>query len=88
MCCQGSSSSCPGLAITDAPLTATAMNSAPAQHSGIAAGFRTAVLTAGAVCAAGGLLAALTITDPRGYPAQLVHPARRMPPLRPSRHRH
>ncbi len=97
-----------GLAITDAPLTATAMNSAPVQHSGIAsavnndaarfggllavavlpplagitgadylhpgalaAGFRTAVLTAGAVCAAGGLLAALTITNP-GKPTTIV----------------
>ena len=90
-----------GLAIMDAPLTATAMNSEPVRHSGIAsavnndaarvggllaiavlpplagitgagylhpatlaAGFRTAMLTAGAVCAAGGLLAALTITNP------------------------
>jgi EmrB/QacA subfamily drug resistance transporter len=94
-----------GLAITDAPLTATAMNSAPARHSGIAsavnndaarfggllavavlpplagitgsdylhpgalaAGFRTAVLAAGAVCAAGGLLAALTIANPARAP--------------------
>jgi EmrB/QacA subfamily drug resistance transporter len=91
-----------GLAITDAPLTATAMNAVPERHSGIAsavnndaarlggllavavlpplvgltgldylhpgalaAGFRTAVLTAGAVCAVGGLLAAFTITNPR-----------------------
>jgi hypothetical protein len=35
-------------------------------HPGaLAAGFRTAVLTAVAICAAGGLLAALTITNPR-----------------------
>src|SRR5580693_1658706 len=90
-----------GLAITVAPLTSTAMNSAPAEHSGIAsavnndvarfggllavavlpalagitgavylhpnalaAGFRTAVLISGALCAAGGLLAAVTITNP------------------------
>jgi EmrB/QacA subfamily drug resistance transporter len=90
-----------GLAITDAPLSATAMNSVPARHSGVAsavnndmarfggllavaalpplagitgtvylhadafaAGFRTVVLIAGAACAAGGLLAALTITNP------------------------
>jgi MFS family permease len=90
-----------GLAITVAPLTATAMSAAPAQHSGIAsavnndvarfggllavavlpalagitgtsylhphalaAGFRTAVLISGATCAAGGVLAAFTITNP------------------------
>jgi MFS family permease len=90
-----------GLAIITAPLTATAMNSAPAEHSGIAsainndmsrfggllavavlpalagitgsaylhpaalaAGFRTAVLISAATCAAGGLLAAATITNP------------------------
>jgi EmrB/QacA subfamily drug resistance transporter len=90
-----------GLAITVAPLTATAMSSAPADHAGIAsavnndvarfggllavallpalagitgtaylhpdalaAGFRTAVLISGALCAAGGLLAAATITNP------------------------
>jgi MFS family permease len=34
----------------------------------LAAGFRTAVLISGALCAAGGLLAAVTITNPaRGY---------------------
>jgi len=90
-----------GIAITVAPLTATAMSSAPADHAGIApavnndvarfggllavailpalagitgsayldpdalaAGFRTAVLISGALCAAGGLLAAVTITNP------------------------
>jgi hypothetical protein len=90
-----------GLAITVAPLTATAMPSAPAEHSGIAsavnndvarfgglpavaalpalagitgavylhpnalaAGFRTSVLISGALCAAGALLAAVTITNP------------------------
>ena len=116
-----------GLAITDAPLTATAMDSAPAQHSGIAsavnndaarfggllalaalpplagitgadythpdalaAGFRTAVLIAGAVCAAGGLLAALTITNPprvprpagAPLPAACLHCGLEAPPLR------
>ena len=78
-----------GLAITDAPLTATAMNSAPARHSGIAAGLGTAVLAAGAVCAAGGLLAALTITNPprvprpAGVPApeQCLHCGLDAPPL-------
>jgi EmrB/QacA subfamily drug resistance transporter len=101
-----------GLAITVAPLTATAMNSAPAEQSGIssavnndvarfggllavavlpalagitgtvylhpgalAAGFRTAVLIAGALCAAGGLLAAFTITNPRRVPGPAGAPA-------------
>jgi EmrB/QacA subfamily drug resistance transporter len=94
-----------GLAITVAPLTATAMSSAPAKLSGIAsavnndvarfggllavavlpalagitgtaylhpaalaAGFRTAALISGAMCAAGGLLAAVTITNPPRVP--------------------
>jgi MFS family permease len=91
-----------GLAITVAPLTATAMSSVPAELSGIAsavnndvarfgsllavavlpalagitgtaylhpdalaAGFRTAALISGAACAAGGVLAAFTITNPK-----------------------
>jgi len=95
-----------GLAATVAPLTATAMGAAPAEHSGIAsavnnvvaraagllavavlpllagltgaaalgatelaAGFRTAMLISGVVCAAGGLLAALTIRNPSRAPA-------------------
>src|SRR5262252_1003105 len=94
-----------GLAITVAPLTATAMNSAPAEHSGIAsavnndvarfggllavavlpalagitgtvylhpdalaAGFRTAALISGVTCAAGGVLAAFSITNPKRAP--------------------
>ena len=101
-----------GLAITVAPLTATAMSSAPAAHSGIAsavnndvarfggllavavlpalagitgtaylhpdalaAGFRTAVLISGAMCAAGGLLAAVTITNPPRVPRPAGAPA-------------
>src|SRR5215470_1922877 len=102
-----------GLAITVAPLTATAMNSAPPEHSGIAsavnndvarfggliavavlpalagitgsaylhpdalaAGFRTAALISGAVCAAAGVLAAFTITNPEraGRPAGAPEP--------------
>jgi hypothetical protein len=91
-----------GLAITVAPLTATAMSSAPPRHAGVAsavnndlarfggllavavlpalagitgsaylhpdalaAGFRAAVLISGGLCAAGGLLAAVAITNPR-----------------------
>lgn len=90
-----------GLATTVAPLTATAMSSAPAEHAGLASavnndiarlggllavailpalagitgasylhasvfasGFRTAVVISAAVCAGGGVLAALTIQDP------------------------
>src|SRR5215813_11116674 len=111
-----------GLAITVAPLTATAMSSAPAEHSGIAsavnndvarfggllavavlpalagitgkvylhpdalaAGFKTAVLISGGLCAAGGLLAAITITNPRpaGAPArgECLHCGLEAPPL-------
>jgi EmrB/QacA subfamily drug resistance transporter len=94
-----------GMAITIAPLTSTAMDSAPPRHAGVAsavnndlarfggllavavlpalagitgssyldpdalaAGFRTAVFISGALCAAGGLLAAVTITNPRRVP--------------------
>jgi MFS family permease len=113
-----------GLAITVAPLTSTAMNSAPAEHAGIAsavnndlsrfggllavailpplagitgqaylhpaalaAGFRIAVLISGGLCCAGGLLAALTITNPRSEPAgapapeQCLYCALDAPPL-------
>ena len=100
-----------GLAVTVAPLTATAMGAAPAEHSGVAsavnnvvaraagllavavlpllagltgrrragaarpwpAGFRTAMVISGLVCAAGGVLAALTIRNPaRRAPATPV----------------
>ncbi len=91
-----------GLAVTVAPLTATAMGAAPSEHSGIAsainntvsrvaglfavailpllagltgaaalvpaelaAGFRTAMYITAATCAAGGLLAVLTIRNPK-----------------------
>ena len=101
-----------GLAVTVAPLTATAMSSAPAEHSGIASavnndvarfggllavavlpalagitgtaylnpdalssGFRTAVLISAVMCAAGGLLAAVTITNPRREPRPAAEPA-------------
>jgi EmrB/QacA subfamily drug resistance transporter len=100
-----------GIAITVAPLTATAMSSAPEQHAGIAsainndlarfggllavavlpalagitgavylhphalaAGFRTAVLISGGLCAAGGLLAAVTIVNPRRTPRPVGTP--------------
>jgi len=115
-----------GLALTVAPLTATAMSSAPPGHSGIASavnndvarfggllavamlpalvgltgsaylhpdalatGFRAAVVISGALCAAGGLLAAVTITNPaRGprlagavAPDQCLHCGLDAPPL-------
>jgi EmrB/QacA subfamily drug resistance transporter len=113
-----------GLAITVAPLTATAMSSAPAEHAGIAsavnndvarfggllavallpalagitgsaylhpdalaAGFRTAAAISGALCAAGGLLAAVTITnagrapDDAALPEQCLHCGLDAPPL-------
>jgi len=115
-----------GLAVTVAPLTATAMGAAPEQRSGIASavnntvaraaglfavavlpvlagltgaaaleptqlahGFRLAVFMAGATCAAGGLLAALTIRNPRRTPTPppaadqtSFHCALGAPPLR------
>jgi EmrB/QacA subfamily drug resistance transporter len=101
-----------GLAITVAPLTSTAMSSAPAEQSGIAsavnndvarfggllavavlpalagitgtvylhpaalaAGFRTAVFIAAALSAAGGLLAAVTISNPPRVPRPAGEPA-------------
>jgi EmrB/QacA subfamily drug resistance transporter len=101
-----------GIAITVAPLTATAMSSAPPRHAGVAsavnndlarfggllavaalpelagitgsaylhpdalaAGFRTAVFISGGLCAAGGLLAAATITNPRGVTPAAGGPA-------------
>jgi len=113
-----------GLAITVAPLTATAMNSASAEHSGIASavnndvarfggllavavlpalagitgtvylhpdalatGFRTAALISGVTCAAGGVLAAFTITNspgvphPAAEPEQCLHCGLDAPPL-------
>ena len=117
-----------GLAITVAPLTATAMGAAPAEHSGIASavnntvaraagllavavlplvagltgsaalgaaelahGFRTATFVAAATCAAGGLLAALTIRNPAraaARPEERTIPSYSCtlsaPPLRPS----
>ncbi|HVB44920.1 MAG TPA: MFS transporter [Streptosporangiaceae bacterium] len=122
-----------GLAITVAPLTSTAMSSAPAERSGLAsainndvarfggllavavlpalagitgtaylhpdalaAGFRTAVLISAGMCAGGGLLAALTITNPprvpqptgAPVPEQCVHCGLEAPPLTTSAEGH
>ena len=102
-----------GLAITVAPLTATAMASAPSERSGIASavnnvvarsagliavavlpvaagisasgtleassfapGFRTAVIIAGALSVAGGVLAALLIRNPPPRPGPRLAPLR------------
>jgi EmrB/QacA subfamily drug resistance transporter len=113
-----------GIAIVVAPLTSTAMSSAPAHLAGIAsavnndlsrfggllavailpalagitgqaylhpaalaAGFRTAAFISGGLCAAGGLLAAVTITNPRRdpelaeRPGNCLHCALDAPPL-------
>ena len=50
----------------------------------LAAGFRTAVFIAGATCAAGGLVAVLTITNPRTH-ADPGRPAAQRVPLRSGR---
>ena len=115
-----------GLAVTVAPLTATAMSAAPAEHSGIASavnntvaraaslfavavlplasgltgaaaltptelssGFRTAVYISAVASAAGGLLAFLTIRNPRPVPKEdepvcTFHCALAGTPLRPT----
>ena len=51
-----------GLAITDAPLTATAMNSAPAEHSGIASAVNNDVARFGGLLAVAALPALARIT--------------------------
>jgi EmrB/QacA subfamily drug resistance transporter len=118
-----------GLAVTVAPLTATAMGAAPPEHSGVASainnvvaraagllavavlpllagltgaaaldsgtlakGFRTAMVIAGCISAAGGVLAALTIRNPvrvpPSVPADLEEPTWHCgvsgPPLNPA----
>ncbi len=116
-----------GLAITVAPLTATALGAVPAEHAGVAsavnnvvaraagllavatlplvagitgaaalepdllaAGFRHAMIIAGITCAAGGVLAAVTIRNPadrsrlRLPHLRWYHCALDAPPLRPS----
>ena len=52
------------LAVAILPALAGITGSAYLDPDALAAGFRTAVLISGALCAAGGLLAAVTITNP------------------------
>ncbi|HEX4126332.1 MAG TPA: DHA2 family efflux MFS transporter permease subunit [Acidimicrobiales bacterium] len=105
-----------GLAVTVAPLTATAMGAAPPENSGVASavnnvvaraggllavavlpllagltgaaaldsatlatGFRTAMVISGIACAAGGVLAALTVRNPPRHPKTLVAAERAEP---------
>jgi len=64
------------LAVAALPALARITGTAYLYPDALAAGFRTAVLTAGAACAAGGLLAALAITNPPRAP----RPAGERPP--------
>ena len=107
-----------GLAVTVAPLTATAMSSAPGNRAGLASavnntvarsgsllmvailpplagitgaayldpaafqsGFRTAVIIAAMVCAAGGAVAAATIRNPRRAFVEVARAGRAVTPL-------
>ena len=111
-----------GLALTVAPLTTTALSSAPADHAGVAsavnndvaragglvavallpvvsgitgasylhplqltAGFRTAVVISGVAAAAGGLVAAVLIRNPR--PSDRPRPGGRCRPVAAARPR-
>jgi hypothetical protein len=71
-------SSAPGrwvLAITVLPALAGITGSVYLHPHALAAGFRTAALISGGLCAAGGLLAAATIVDPRRSPRLAGAPA-------------
>jgi hypothetical protein len=74
------------LAVAVLPALAGTTGSAYLQPDVLAAGFRTAVLISGGLCAAGGLLAAVTITNPRRDPAaaapeECLHCGLDAPPL-------
>lgn len=81
------------LAVALLPALAGITGSAYLHPDAFAAGFRTAVLISGALCAAGGLLAAVTITNTgRGpgdaaLPEQCLHCGLDAPPLTASRGR-
>jgi hypothetical protein len=61
------------LAVAILPALAGITGSVYLHPDALAAGFRTAVLISGALCAAGGLLAAVTITNPaREHPGAVT----------------
>jgi hypothetical protein len=77
------------LAVAVLPALAGITGTAYLHPDALAAGFRTAVLISGALCAAGGLLAAFTITNPprppraagAPVPEECLHCALDAPPL-------
>jgi hypothetical protein len=75
------------LAVAILPALAGITGSAYLNPDTLAAGFRTAVLISGALCATGGLLAAVTITNPArvhrdaALPEQCLHCGLDAPPL-------
>jgi EmrB/QacA subfamily drug resistance transporter len=77
------------LAVAILPLLAGITGGAALAPHHFAVGFRTAVIIAGFTCAAGGLLAAATIRNPKGAPTLLGHHSRNYycalggPPLQP-----
>jgi hypothetical protein len=79
------------LAVALLPALAGITGTAYLHPDALAGGFRTAVLISGALCAAGGLLAAVTITNPaHGYrhvamPEQCLHCGLDAPPLTTTR---
>ena len=82
------------LAVAILPALAGITGSAYLDPDALAAGFRTAVLISGGLCAAGGLLAAVTITNPASehrdaaIPEQCLHCGLDAPPLAVSSDRH
>jgi hypothetical protein len=62
-------------AVAVLPLAAGLTGAAALSTAELAGGFRTAVYIAGATCAAGGLLAVLTIRNPARPPAPATEPA-------------
>ena len=75
------------LAVAILPALAGITGQAYLHPAALAAGFRTAALISGGLCAAGGLLAAVTISNPRGdpelaeVPGPCLHCALDAPPL-------
>ena len=75
------------LAVAVLPALAGITGTSHLHPGALAAGFRTAALISGAMCAAGGLLAAFTITNPAhvprpaGAPEECFHCGLDAPPL-------